>query len=326
MIESSFNEIIERIKGEITKTQLDIMVDANNKIINLYYKIGEMLEKNSEWGNKFIDRLSYELNFSFPNLKGFSVRNLKYMKKFYNEYSNTTNLLNICKLLPWKHNIILIEKVKSKEIRKWYMKKCLEEGWTKNILIYQIDTKLYDRQEKTNKHNNFNLTLNQNSKLANEIQKDPYIFDIIELTDNYKERELENKIIEKIKKILLEFGNGFSYVGNQYKLTAEHQDFFLDLLFYHINLKCYVAVELKRGEFKPEYASKMGFYLTILDDKVRGNKDNPSIGIILCSNKKNKIVDYTLKYINKPMGVSEYKIFNRLTKEIKEQLSNENIM
>lgn len=279
-----------------------------------------MLEENSSWGNKFIDNVAMDLKMSFPNLKGFSVRNLKYMKTFYNEYKDDKEFVQLVAQLPWKHNITLMQKVKDKEIRKWYMNKCLEDGWSDSVLVYQIDTNLYIRQEKAIKHNNFKLTLKQNSDLANNMMKEPYVFDLIELTEDYKEKELENKMLNRLKNILLEFGSGFSFVGNQYKITVDTQDFYIDLLFYHIKLKCYIAIELKVVEFKPEFASKMGFYLTALDEEVKDENDNPSIGIILCQNKSNKIVDYTLKYINKPVGVSEYKIFEQLTKEIQSKL------
>lgn len=323
MLDKSFQEITSSIKNAITNTQLEIMTDANKKLVNLYFNIGKILEENSSWGNKFIDNVAMELKMSFPNLKGFSVRNLKYMKSFYNEYKDDGEFVQLVAQLPWKHNITLMQKVKDKEIRKWYMSKCLEEGWSDNILVYQIDTDLYNRQVKTIKHNNFNLTLKQNTDLANNIMKEPYVFDLIELTDDYKEKELENKMLEKIKNILLELGNGFSFVGNQHKITIDNQDFFIDLLFYHIKLKCYIAVELKIGDFKPEFASKMGFYLTALDEEVKDENDNPSIGLILCQNKSNKIVDYTLKFINKPVGVSEYKIFDKLTAELQDKLPSE---
>ena len=323
MLDKSFQEITSSIKNAITNTQLEIMTDANKKLVNLYFNIGKILEENSSWGNKFIDNVAMELKMSFPNLKGFSVRNLKYMKSFYNEYKDDGEFVQLVAQLPWKHNITLMQKVKDKEIRKWYMGKCLEEGWSDNILVYQIDTDLYNRQVKAIKHNNFNLTLKQNTDLANNIMKEPYVFDLIELTDDYKEKELENKMLEKIKNILLEFGNGFSFVGNQHKITIDNQDFFIDLLFYHIKLKCYIAVELKIGDFKPEFASKMGFYLTALDEEVKDENDNPSIGLILCQNKSNKIVDYTLKFINKPVGVSEYKIFDKLTAELQDKLPSE---
>ena len=323
MLDKSFQEITSSIKSAITNTQLEIMTDANKKLVNLYFNIGKTLEENSNWGNKFIDNVAMELKMSFPNLKGFSVRNLKYMKSFYNEYKDDEEFVQLVAQLPWKHNITLMQKVKDKEIRKWYMDKCLEEGWSDNILVYQIDTDLYNRQVKAIKHNNFNVTLKQNTDLANNIMKEPYVFDLIELTDDYKEKELENKMLEKLKNILLELGSGFSFVGNQYKITVGNEDYFIDMLFYHTKLHCYIAVELKVGDFKPEFASKMGFYLTALDEEIKDENDNPSIGLILCQNKSNKIVDYTLKFINKPVGVSEYKIFDKLTAELQDKLPSE---
>ena len=323
MVDKTYNSIINNIKEDINKTQLDIMINANISLVNLYYRIGKVLYDNSNWGNKFIDKLSFELKISFPNQKGYSIRNLKYMKSFYSEYKENMEFVQLVAQLPWTHNIILIEKVKDKIIRKWYIKKCIEEGWSKSVLIYQIETNLYKRQVKNIKYNNFNLTLKENSDLASYIMKDPYIFDIIELSNNYKEKELENKMIERLKKVLLEFGNGFSYIGNQYKITVGNKDFYIDLLFYHIKLKCYVAVELKVDEFIPEYGSKIGFYLQALDEQVKDINDNPSIGIILCQNKNNKIVDYTLKYINKPVGVSEYKILDKLPIDFMLNLPNE---
>jgi len=323
MLDVSFKEVLTNIKEDISKTQLDIMINANIKLVNLYYRLGKIIYENSSWGNKFVKNIAIELRISFPNLKGFSERNLNYMKAFYEEYKDDSEFLHLGAKLPWKHNIALIEKIKDKNIRKWYMEKCLEEGWSKSILIYQIDTNLYQRQVKSVKHNNFNLTLKENSDLANNMLKEPYVFDLIELSENYKEKELENKMIERLKNVLLELGSGFSYVGNQYKITVGNQDFYIDLLFYHIKLKCYVAVELKTREFIPEFGSKLGFYLTALDEKIKDENDNPSIGIILCQSKNNEIVDYTLKYINKPLGVSEYKIFNELPNKLLETLPTE---
>ena len=311
-IDKTYNDIIKAIKQDINKTQLDIMINANISLVSLYYRIGKVLYENSIWGNKFLDKLAFELKNTYPNQKGFSVRNLKYMKTFYSEYYDDSEFVHRGAQLPWKHNISLIERVKDKSIRKWYMKRCIEEGWSKSILLYQIDTNLYRRQFKNMKHNNFSLTLKNNSKLASNIMKDPYIFDILGLTDNFKEKELENKMLERIKNILLEFGDGFSFIGNQYKLTIGNKDFYIDLLFYHTKLKCYIAVELKIDKFVPEYASKIGFYLQVLDEQMKDENDNPSIGIILCKNKNNRIVDYTLKYINKPVGVSEYKVLDKL--------------
>lgn len=323
MLDKSFQEITNNIKNMVTNTRLEIMIDANAKLVNLYYNIGKTISDNYEWGNKFVDNIALELKSSFPNLKGFSTRNLNYMKAFYEEYKDDEEILQLVAKLPWKHNITLMQNIKDKNIRKWYMEKCFEEGWSNSVLVYQINTDLYKRQVSTIKHNNFKLTLKQNSDLANNIMKEPYVFDLIELTEDYKERELENKMLERLKNVLLELGSGFSFVGNQYKITIDNQDFYIDLLFYHIKLKCYVAVELKVVEFIPEYASKMGFYLTALDEEVKEESDNPSIGLILCQNKSNKIVDYTLKYINKPVGVSEYKILNELPNYILNELPTE---
>lgn len=222
MIDNSFQEITNNVKNMVSKTQLDIMLDANSKLINLYYNIGKTISDNYKQGNKFIDNLALELKLTFPNLKGFSVRNLKYMKKFYNEYKDDAEIVQLVAQLPWTHNIILIEKAKDKTIRKWYMEQCVVEGWSKSVLIYQIDTDLYTRQVKNIKHNNFELTLKQNSDLANNIMKEPYVFDLIELTNDYKERELENKMLESLKNVLLELGSGFFFVGNQYKITVDN--------------------------------------------------------------------------------------------------------
>lgn len=322
-IHKTYNNVIDDIKKDINKTQLDIMINANISLVNLYYRIGKVLYDNSSWGNKFLDRLAIELKLSFSNQKGFSIRNLKYMKKFYSEYKDNEDFVQLVAQLPWTHNIILMEKIKNKNIRKWYIKKIIEEGWSKSVLIYQIDTNLYKRQVENIKNNNFNLTLKQNSDLASLMTKDLYVFDILELTEDYKEKELENKMLERLKNVLLELGNSFSFVSNQYKIAVGNKDFYIDLLFYNIKLRCYVAVELKVGEFVPEYGSKIAFYLSALDEQVKDKNDNPSIGIILCQNKDDKLVDYTLKYINKPIGVSEYKFLDKLPINYMENLPKE---
>ena len=315
-LEDELKTTINNIKSDVTETQLEIMKNANYKLVNLYYRIGKNIFENSKWGNKFINNLALELKLSFPNASGFSIRNLKYMKKYYEEYKDDFEFVHLGAQLPWKHNITLIEKIKDKNVRKWYMEKCIEDGWSKKILTYQICTNLYYRQVKSIKQNNFNITMKKNSNLADSIMKEPYVFDLLELQADYKEKELENRIINKLKNVLLELGNGFSFVGNQYKIIVGNKDFYIDLLFYHIKLKCYIAIELKVNDFIPEYASKMSFYLTAIDEQIKDKKDNPSIGIILCKSKNNKIVDYTLKYINKPLGVSEYKIYNNIPKDV----------
>ncbi len=227
-LSKSFKEIINDIKEDVNRTQLEIMMNANYNLVNLYYRIGKAISENSKWGDKFIDNVAAELKIAFPRQKGFSIRNLKYMKSFYNEYKEDNEFVQLVAQIPWKHNIILMQKIKDKNIRKWYIEKCLQEGWVESVLLYQLDTDLYQRQVKSIKHNNFELTLKQNSDLANQMMKEPYVFDLIELTEDYKEKELENKILEKLKNVLLELGSGFSFVGNQYKIQVDNQDFYID--------------------------------------------------------------------------------------------------
>ncbi len=209
-LSKSFKEIINDIKEDVNRTQLEIMMNANYNLVNLYYRIGKAISENSKWGDKFIDNVAVELKIAFPRQKGFSIRNLKYMKSFYNEYKEDNEFVQLVAQIPWKHNIILMQKIKDKNIRKWYIEKCLQEGWVESVLLYQLDTDLYQRQVKNIKHNNFELTLKQNSDLANQMMKEPYVFDLIELTADYKEKELENKMLEKLKNVLLELGSGFS--------------------------------------------------------------------------------------------------------------------
>lgn len=213
------------VRTEILKSkQLDLTQEIKEKIHKegIYHitskETAEQIFENSNWGNKFIDFLSMELKMAFPRQKGFSIRNLKYMKSFYTEYKDDDEFVQLVAQIPWKHNIILMQKIKDKNIRKWYIEKVIEEGWGESVLLYQLDTNLYMRQVESKKHNNFELTLKENSELASHIMKEPYVFDLIELTENYKEKELENKMLERLKNVLLELGNGFSFVGSQYKI------------------------------------------------------------------------------------------------------------
>ena len=257
-----FKKIMVSIKQDIKTTQIRTFQNVNNEMINLYYRIGKTLYENSKYGNSFIKKISESLKIEYPNLKGYSPRNLNYMKLFYQEYKDDLNLQQLVANLPWGHNIILFEKIKDKKVRTIYAKATLENGWSRNILEMQIETNYHKRVG--NSINNFSTSMPpQDSDLANKTLKDPYIFDFICLNNNYKEKELEIKMIEKIKNVLLEFGTGFSFVANQYKISIGNEDYFLDLLFYHIKLRCYIIVELKTTKFKPEYIGKMNFYLSV---------------------------------------------------------------
>lgn len=324
MLQKDFKDIIFDIKNQISNTQVEIFQNANKSLLKLYYNLGKILDENSTWGNKFIDEIAVELKVSFPNIKGFSVRNLKNMRKYYKECSANQFVQTASAQIPWSHNILILDKIKSDEQRIWYMSETLKNGWSYDVLAFQIKSDLYQRQVLNEKQNNFETTLiNPQSDLARDIMKDPYILNLTTLKENYIETELENAMVDKIKTVLLELGNGFSFIGNQYKLTVGNEDYFIDLLFYHTKLHCYIVIELKNTKFKPDYAGKVNFYLSAVDDLIKSEFDNPSIGIILCREKDKFSVEYALKDINKPIGVSSYEISKYLPKDVLESLPTE---
>lgn len=243
-ITQEFKNFVNEIKSEIKTTQIKVAIESNKNLINLYFKIGKILNDNYKYGNKFVDDVSHELKLEFPNIEGFSVRNLKYMKKFYLEYKDDELVQRCVAQLPWRHNIVLMSKVKNNSIRKAYANAAIKNGWSKDMLVMQIENNYHRRIG--NSSNNFKISLPDiNSDLVNNTIKDPYVFDFLTLKENYKEKELEHAMLEKIKDVLIELGKGFSFVGNQYKVSTENNDYFIDLLFYHLDLRCYIVVELK---------------------------------------------------------------------------------
>ena len=310
-----FNNIVNTIKNEIKNTQIKTMLSANKNLIMMYFRIGKVLSDNSKYGNSFIKNISHSIKLEYPGIKGFSDRNLKYMKRFYKEYKEENQKVQqLVAHLPWGHNVVLMEKIKDIKVRKVYIEATIREGWSRSILELQIETNYHKRIG--NSVNNFKkISTKLDSDLINSTLKDPYIFDFITLNSNYKEKELENKMIEKIKNVLLEFGTGFSFVGSQYKLLVGDKEYFLDLLFYHLKLKSYVVVELKATEFRPEYIGKMNFYLSVVDDLIKSKTDNSTIGLILCKNKDKFTAQYSLKDINKPIGISSFKLKEYLPNE-----------
>lgn len=324
MLEKDFKNTIIDIKNEIKNTQISIMSDASKRLINLYFKLGKIINDNSKWGDKFIETLEIELKLDFPNIKGFSSRNLQRMKKFYLEYKDNEILPSAVAKLPWTHNIMLIEKIKDKNKRFWYANEAANGNWSKIVLDHQIDMGLYERKAIANKENNFKNTLvDPQSDLANDLQKDPYIFNLPLLKEKYVEKELEESMVERIRDVLLELGNGFSFIGNQYKLIVGNNDYFIDMLFYHLKLHCYVVVELKAVPFKPEFIGQLNFYLTAIDEQVKDKMDAPSIGLLLCKGKDKLTVEYSLKSVDKPIGVSSYQISKYLPKNVLESLPTE---
>ncbi len=318
---NQYKEIFENIKNEILKSQYKAMQVVNRELVFMYWNIGKIILENAKWGNKFIDNLSVDLKLEFPTIKGFSIRNLKNMKKFAEEYPDFEFVQKVSAQITWSDNLLILDKVKEFEKRKWYINETVKNGWSYDILDWQIKSNLYERQAISEKVNNFQNTLpDVQSDLAMQTMKDPYLFDFIALKGKVKELEIEDAMINKIKDVLIELGNGFAFVGNQYKLTVSNKDYFIDLLFYHLKLKCYIVVELKAREFEPTDAGQLNFYLSAIDDLVKDETDNPSIGLLLCKSKDKFTAEYALKDINKSIGVSEYKILQDIPEYLQSQL------
>ena len=316
-----YKQIFENIKQEVLKSQYKAMQIVNKELIFMYWHIGKIIGDNSKWGNKFIDSLSIDLKLEFPKVTGFSVRNLKYMKKIAEEYPDFEFVQQVVAQIPWGHNIILMDKVKNIEERKWYIKQSIINGWSRSLLTMQIESKLYERQVVAEKVTNFPATLPDiQSDLAIQTMKDPYLFDFISLKGKVKEIEIEKAMIDKIKDVLIELGKGFAFVGEQYKITVSEKDYYIDLLFYHLKLKCYVVVELKAREFEPTDAGQLNFYLSAIDDLVKDKTDNATIGLLLCKDKDNFTAEYALRNISSPIGVSEYKLLEDIPEYLKSQL------
>lgn len=313
-------EVLNDIKKTLMTTRNRIVENVNKDLVLMYYNIGLKLIENNKWGSSFIDMLAKDLKREFPTLKGMSARNLRYMQKFATEFDNDEFLQGVLAKLSWNHNQILLDRVKDKEIRKWYAKETLENGWSVSILTHQIASKLYERQALLeNKTTNFDDTLpSPNNEQVKELLKDPYIFDFITADKDSRELDIERELTANITKLLLELGNGFAFVGKQYHLEIEKEDYYIDLLFYNLKVRSYVVIELKTTEFKPEYAGKLNFYLSAVDKYIKDENDNPTFGILLCKDKKKVTAELALKDINKPIGVSEYKILS----EIPEFLEN----
>lgn len=322
MIEKDFKMIIANMKKEIINTQIKTIQEVNSNLIKLYFRFGKIVSENKVYGNNFTKQVSTELKLTFPSMKGFSERNIRAMRLFYEEYKDDESWQQLVAKLPWGHNILLIEKIKDKSLRKIYAENTIKNGWSRSVLSIQIESHFHKRIGGTN--NNFSALLPPNdSDLVNNTFKDPYIFDFITLHQNYKEKELEEALLDKIRDVLLELEKGFSFVGNQYKISVDGNDYYIDLLFYHLELRCYIVVELKVNKFKPEYTGQLGFYVTAIDETLRTKNDNPTIGLLLCKDKDRLSVDWSLKSTNVPIGVSSFKVKNIIPKNILDKLPTE---
>ena len=319
--DNQYLSVIESIKTEISKAQYNAALQVNKELTLLYYHIGRIINEHKSWGNKFIDNLARDIKIAYPNSTGYSVRNLKYMAKFAAEYPDEEFVQRAVAQIPWGHNIVLLDKFSDFSVRKWYIEKTQENGWSRNVLVHQIESGLYERQAIAQKISNFESLLPApQSELAVQTMKDPYVFDFIPFKEDMVERDIENALVKDVTALLLELGTGFAFLGNQYHLNVGGDDFYIDLLFYNLNLRCYVVIELKTGDFKPEYAGQLNFYLSAVDAQLKKDTDNPTIGLLLCKNKNNLVAEYSLKDMSKPMGISEYKISSVLPEELIEQL------
>ena len=320
MANGSYAEMLLQIKKAVRESRLRAQRTVNRELIDLYWRIGREIADRQEregWGKSIVESLSHDLQEEFPGVQGFSPPNLWFMRQMALEYRDDQILLQLVREIPWGQNITIMTKLKDPAARAYYLRMTAEMGWSRNVLLNQIKGQAYERHQLAEKQHNFAKTLPEHlAAQADEAMKDVYLLDFLGITKPVVERELERRMVNRIRDVILEMGYGFAFVGNQYRVSLEGKDYFIDLLFYHRRLKSLVAVELKSGGFLPEYAGKMNFYLNLLDDLVREPGENPSIGIILCADRNRVEVEYALRGIDKPVGVAEYTLTHDLPAEL----------
>ena len=317
-----YKTFFKEIKERIYKAQYDALKAVNKELINLYWDIGKSIVAKQDklgWGKAIVETLAKDLQKEFPGIQGFSSANLWRMRNFHLTYRTNEKLAPLVREISWTKNVIIMERCKDDIRREFYLKTTKKFGWTKDVLINQIEAVAFERfmANQTNFDKTVPEKYRHQAKLA---VKDEYSFDFLELAEEHSEKELERALLENVRKFLIEMGGYFAFVGNQYRLEIDREEFFIDLLLYHRKLRCLVAIELKIGAFKPEYAGKMQFYLSALNDRVKLPDETPSIGIILCKDKSRTIVEYALKDTKKPIGVSTYRLTEKLPRELKKYL------
>lgn len=317
-----YHNLLKDIKERILSAQYEALKAVNKELIVLYWDIGRMIvekQKGETWGKSVVEKLSQDLKIEFPGIKGFSSASLWRMRQFYEVYSDNQKLAPLVREIGWSHNIVIFERCKDNLQREFYIRMIRKMGWTKKVLIHQIENQTYEKT--ITGQTNFDQTLPEKIRSQAKLAvKDEYTFDFLELGDKHSERELEQALIQKVEPFLLEMGGQFSYIGRQYPLEVSGKEFFIDILLYHRILKCLIALELKIGEFQPEYVGKMQFYLSSLDEQVRLPGENHSIGIIVCKEKDKTIVEYTLRDTNKPIGIAGYTVTAQVPKALIGQL------
>ncbi|HEX9754899.1 MAG TPA: PDDEXK nuclease domain-containing protein [Gemmatimonadales bacterium] len=317
-----YAEWLADLKGRIHTAQQSAALAVNRELVLLYWQIGrDILERQARqgWGAKVIERLAHDLRTAFPDMKGFSRSNLMYMRAFAEAWPDAAIVQQLVGRLPWGHNLVLMTKLKDAEVRRQYAERAIEHGWSRNVLNIHVEARLLEREGKA--VTNFETCLPApQSDLARNTLKDPYLFDFLGVGAEADEREVESALVRHISRFLLELGAGFAFVGRQVHVEVGGDDFFIDLLFYHLNLHCYVVVELKAGAFKPEHAGQLSFYLSTVDAQVRSEQDGPTIGLLLCKTQNRVVAEYALRDSNKPIGVAEYQLVEALPKELQTSL------
>ena len=318
---NEYLQAVQEINDYVNQAKYRASVSVNSEVLKTNLFIGSVIIRNSEWGNKFVDNLSKDMRLKYPGAKGYSVRNLKYMKKFAQIFAEDDVDKYGLARITWSHHQVLMSKVSSQEEYVWYLEKTLEHGWSVDELASQVKSQLYERQVVANKISNFENRLSIEQKdIVISTMKDPYMFDFINYTEDMLETDIENELVRNVTSLLMELGTGFAFMGQQYHLEIGGKDFYIDLLFYNTKLRCYVAIDLKIGDSKPEQAGKMNFYLSALDDLVKSPDDNPSVGLILCRDENRTIAEYALRDMSKPIGVSEYHLCTDLPLDLKSAL------
>lgn len=313
---------LAELKQRIHAAQQRATLAVNRELVLLYWQIGQDIlarQASQGWGSKVVDRLARDLRNAFPDMKGFSPRNLKYMRAFAEAWPDGEFVQAALAQLPWYHQLALLDKLQTAEERQWYAAQALENGWSRNVLVMQIESGLRQRTGVAITNFGQHLTRPQ-SDLARESLKDPYRLDFLGLGKEAQERAIEDALVKHVTQFLMELGAGFAFVGRQVHVEVGDKDFYIDLLFYHLKLRCYVVVELKAGEFQPEYAGKLNFYLSAVDSQLRHASDNPSLGLLLCKNRDKVVAEYALRDMNKPIGVAEYQLVQALPKELQTDL------
>ncbi|MCI0486722.1 MAG: PDDEXK nuclease domain-containing protein [Blastocatellia bacterium] len=317
-----YGDFLSELKLRIRQAQIRAALAVNRELVSLYWQIGRDILQRQEsegWGAKVIERLSRDLRAEFPEMKGLSRTNLLYMRAFAEAYPDEQFVQQVVGQIPWGHNVRILDKVKDSAEREFYIRETIANGWSRNILALQIQSRLYERQGKA--LTNFELTLPKpQSDLAQNLLKDPYNFDFLGLGKEAHERDIERAMMEHLRAYLLELGAGFAFVGSQYHLEVGGEDFYIDQLFYHLKLRCFVVLELKATEFRPEYLGKLNFYLSAVDDMLRHEADAPTIGLLLCGNRNELVAEYALRDIDKPIGVSAYELTRVLPENLRGSL------